>query len=275
MLPMHQSHEARLVTLNGRLKVAVVEVDPAALPGDAGLIGGCGERLPRQGDRLGRHPRLGTVRGSMRELPAGHDPRFVGLGGLEPPASSLSGIEGSALCGAAFSRSLATVRGEGMRSNRTPGSAHTRYVVAAGKVCHQPVANKAIGLPVGAAARSVRRAPGSGQLRRWTGRSAAIPRRLAGCHQLRTVHRRRRGGRAPRTSRAWWACAWRWVMRCSASAWLSPACWLCMSYLRTAQLLVPSEHRLLRAGSGWSWDVPAESGRCHMPALACSLFFGR
>jgi hypothetical protein len=172
-----------------------------------------------------------------------------------------------------FPRSLPSVRGEGMRSNRTPGSKHRRYAVSAGKVCHQPVADKAIGLPMGAAARSVRvrRAPGSGQLRRWTGRSAAIPRRLASCHQLRTVHRRRRGGRAPRTSRAWWACAWRWVMRCSASAWLSPACWLCMSYLRTAQLLVPSEHRLLRAGSGWSWDVPAESGRCHMPALACSL----
>jgi hypothetical protein len=27
---------------------------------------------------------------------------MVGLGGLEPPTSSLSGIEGSALCGPAF-----------------------------------------------------------------------------------------------------------------------------------------------------------------------------
>src|SRR5206468_10263104 len=36
------------------LVVAVVEVDPAVFPGDAGLIGGGGERLPGQGDRLGR-----------------------------------------------------------------------------------------------------------------------------------------------------------------------------------------------------------------------------
>jgi hypothetical protein len=42
--------------------------------------------------------------------------------------------------------SLATVRGEGMRSNRMPGSAHRR-AVAAGKVCHQPIADKAMGLP--------------------------------------------------------------------------------------------------------------------------------
>jgi hypothetical protein len=36
-----------------------------------------------------------------------------------------------------------------MRSNRTPGSAHGRNAVAAGKVCHQPVAGKAMGLPSG------------------------------------------------------------------------------------------------------------------------------
>jgi hypothetical protein len=43
---------------------------------------------------------------------------MVSLGGLEPPASSLSGIEGSALCGPPFPRLLASVRGEGMRSYR-------------------------------------------------------------------------------------------------------------------------------------------------------------
>src|SRR4029453_15452010 len=35
----------------------------------------------------------------------------VGLGGLEPPASSLSGIEGSALCGPAFSQVTAERQG--------------------------------------------------------------------------------------------------------------------------------------------------------------------
>ena len=37
--------------------------------------------------------------------------RFVGLGGLEPPPSSLSGIEGSALCGPAFSQVTAERQG--------------------------------------------------------------------------------------------------------------------------------------------------------------------
>jgi hypothetical protein len=46
-----------------------------------------------------------------------------------------------------FPRSLATVRGEGMRSNSPPGSAHRRTAVAADTVCHQPVADKAMGLP--------------------------------------------------------------------------------------------------------------------------------
>jgi phosphoglycolate phosphatase-like HAD superfamily hydrolase len=36
-----------------------------------------------------------------------------------------------------------------MRSNSPPGSAHRRDAVAAGKVGHQPVADKAMGLPSG------------------------------------------------------------------------------------------------------------------------------
>ena len=36
-----------------------------------------------------------------------------------------------------------------MRSNSSAGSAHRRNAVAAGKVCHQPVADKAMGLPGG------------------------------------------------------------------------------------------------------------------------------
>ena len=62
----------------------------------------------------------------------------------------LSAIEGSPLCGPAFSQVAATVRGEGMRSNNfPPGPAHGQDAVAAGKVCHQPVAGKAMGLPGG------------------------------------------------------------------------------------------------------------------------------
>ena len=33
-----------------------------------------------------------------------------------------------------------------MRSNRTPGSAHRRNAAATGKLCHQPVADKVMGL---------------------------------------------------------------------------------------------------------------------------------
>jgi hypothetical protein len=36
-----------------------------------------------------------------------------------------------------------------MRSNNPPASAHRRDAVAAGKLCHQPVADKAMGLPGG------------------------------------------------------------------------------------------------------------------------------
>jgi hypothetical protein len=54
----------------------------------------------------------------------------------------------------------------------------------------------------------------------------------ASCHQPRADldRPRRPGGRAPRDRRAWAACSRRSVMRCSASTWLSPACWLCMSF---------------------------------------------
>ena len=48
-----------------------------------------------------------------------------------------------------FPRSLANVRGEGMRSNSPPRSAHRCNAVAAGKVCHQPVVGKVMGLPGG------------------------------------------------------------------------------------------------------------------------------
>src|SRR5215211_4666214 len=52
----------------------------------------------------------------------------------------------------------------------------------------------------------------------------------ASCHQRRAAHlvRRRRGGRASRSSRAWAACWCRSVMRWVARAWLSPhAGWSC------------------------------------------------
>jgi hypothetical protein len=49
------------------------------------------------------------------------------------------------------------------------------------------------------------------------------------CHQPRTaLAQRRRGGRAPTNRRSWVACSRRSVLRCSASSWLSPACWLFM-----------------------------------------------
>jgi hypothetical protein len=43
----------------------------------------------------------------------------VGLAGLEPAASSLSGIEGSALCGPAFSQITAEPQGPRMRSYKS------------------------------------------------------------------------------------------------------------------------------------------------------------
>jgi hypothetical protein len=63
---------------------------------------------------------------------------FVGLAGLEPAASSLSGIEGSPLCGAAFSQVAADRQG---RSNAflqpRPTGART-HCHAAGKIGDQP-----------------------------------------------------------------------------------------------------------------------------------------
>jgi hypothetical protein len=48
-----------------------------------------------------------------------------------------------------FPRSLASVRGQGMRSYSPPGSAHGRAAGAAGKVGQQPLACKMMGLPGG------------------------------------------------------------------------------------------------------------------------------
>jgi hypothetical protein len=81
---------------------------------------------------------------------AGQRP-FVGLGGLEPPASSLSAITRLPLCNPAFCRTCATVGGEVMRSCNPARITARTSVVATGKVCQQPVAGKAMGLPVGAA----------------------------------------------------------------------------------------------------------------------------
>jgi hypothetical protein len=59
-----------------------------------------------------------------------------------------------------FPRSRASARGEGMRSNSPPGSAHRRNAVAACKVSYQPVADKAMGLPSGRGSAIGRVGPG-------------------------------------------------------------------------------------------------------------------
>src|SRR4029450_12961901 len=75
---------------------------------------------------------------------------FVGLGGLEPPASSLSAIMGLPLCNPAF---LQVARDRQGRSNALlhlrPGPAHGRGAMTTGKVCPQLVAGKVMGLPGG------------------------------------------------------------------------------------------------------------------------------
>jgi hypothetical protein len=78
----------------------------------------------------------------------------------------------------------------------------------------------------------------------------------ASCHQPWAAldRRRRPGGRAPSPSRAWAACSRRWVMCCSASAWLSPACWLCMS------LPLPGSLPACSSGHGRPWLLLASSG---------------
>jgi hypothetical protein len=53
-----------------------------------------------------------------------------------------------------FPRSRATVRGQGMRSNNPPGSAHIRNAVASGKLCQQPAPARRWSCRVGAAAPS-------------------------------------------------------------------------------------------------------------------------
>jgi hypothetical protein len=167
-----------------------------------------------------------------------------------------------------FPRSLASVRGEGMRSNSPPGSAHRRDAVAAGKLCQQSIVGKVMGLPGGRGSPIGRGDPGLGQLRRWTGWSTAMPGRRASCRQPRTVHRRRRGGRAPRASRAWSACTCRWVMRCSASTWLSPACWLCM-VLPTVRPAGPRRPQV----AGWFRMALGRALRIrHLPYIGARLF---
>jgi len=79
------------------------------------------------------------------------NPGVVGLAGLEPGTSSLSGIEAQRCADRRFPRWLASVRGEGMRSNNLPGPAIDALSWHAGKICHQPVACEVMELPVGAA----------------------------------------------------------------------------------------------------------------------------
>jgi tetratricopeptide (TPR) repeat protein len=59
-------------------------------------------------------------------------------------------------------------------------------------------------------------------------------------------------------------------MRWSASAWLSPACWLCMDLIPSC-----SSAALLVAGSGWAGSAPSESGICHMLGAGRFPIFGR
>jgi hypothetical protein len=103
------------------------------------------------------------------------------------------------------------------------------------------------------------------------GWSAATPGHRVHCHQRRASRdRRRRGGRAPPISRAWLAWSCRSVMRCSARAWLSPACWLCMDFIPSR-----SSAAWIVAGSGWAGGVASESGRCHMLGAGLFPIFGR
>jgi hypothetical protein len=97
-----------------------------------------------------RRPReAAAVEGDRVECCRRSTPGMVGLAGLEPAASSLSGIEGSALCGAAFPQVAGECQGRRDAFKQPARSAHRRDAVAAGKVCHQPVADKVMGLPGG------------------------------------------------------------------------------------------------------------------------------
>jgi len=77
---------------------------------------------------------------------------------------------------------------------------------------------------------------------------------------------------------AWEACWRRWVMRCSASSWLRPACWLFMSspsWISACCSSEPVEPWLSLASSEWRRGVSPESGTCHTRALTRSPIFGR
>ena len=88
------------------------------------------------------------------------------------------------------------------------------------------------------------------------------PGRRASHHRPRATHdqRQRCGGRPARASRAWVARSCHSVMRCSASTWLSPACWLLMMcFLPAAQAACSGDlvaHRLSLGGSEWFGGMP-------------------
>jgi hypothetical protein len=203
-------------------------------------------------------------------VPAGQ-PRAVGLAGLEPAASSLSAIFSSAPCGPECSQVISERQGRSYPLLvRARTGARRRCYPTARKLCERPVAGKAMGLPGGRGSPIERGDPGFGQLRRWTGRSAAMPGRRANCHQPRTVHRlRRRGGRAARTCRAWAASSCRSVMCWSASSWLSPACWLCMVLLPSCSSAPVSDS--VRRWSGLLAQDGAAPHPPNPPSAQCQL----
>jgi hypothetical protein len=97
-----------------------------------------------------------------------------------------------------FPRSLASVRGQGMRSYSSALLTHGHDAVAAGKVCQRPVADKAMGLPV---ARQPHRS------RDRDGRQVACPSRvLPRAPSRRPCWSARLGGPATRQGQAtaWW-----------------------------------------------------------------------
>jgi hypothetical protein len=154
--------------------------------------------------------------------------RLVGLPGLEPGTSSLSGIEGSALCGPAFSQ--VTAERQGPRDAFLQPRPDRRLGVAKCKLGDQPVAGKVMGCRVGAAAPSggvamslVRRpaqpAP-CGVPAWWSSRPAPSPRRSQPGYPL---------GSAGRTGTF---TGWRQDLPTCASvgghrlSWSIPGCWL-------------------------------------------------
>ena len=78
----------------------------------------------------------------------------VGLGGLEPAASSLSASRAHRCADRRYCRWRPTVRGQVMRSYCRPYRLADTTPYLVGKVCQQSIAGKAMGLPVGAAAPS-------------------------------------------------------------------------------------------------------------------------